>query len=148
MVIVVTSGGFDPLHVGHIEYLREAKERSCDKHICIVNSDRFLDEKKGYHMMSWIDRMTIIRSLKYVDEVVPSIDDDQTVCQSLRYIRAEYPDDTIIFLKGGDRNKGNIPETDVCNELGIYVIDGAGDKIRSSSDIVQEVVRGRCRERN
>ena len=136
MSIVVTSGGFDPLHVGHIQYLRRASQWHANKHICIVNSDKFLHNKKGYHVMDWIDRMTIIAALKYVDEVYASIDEDNTVCKTLGLIRSRYPDDCIYFLKGGDRTKDNIPEAEVCNKLGIIIIDGMGDKIRSSSEII------------
>lgn len=145
MSIVITSGGFDPLHIGHVEYLRRAKKMS-GKHICIVNSDDFLDRKKGYHLMGWIDRMTIVGSLKYVDEVYASIDKDDTVCETLRLIRTWYQDDTIFFVKGGDRSKDEIPEAKVCEELHIQVIEGLGDKIRSSSDIIEEAVRGRYRD--
>lgn len=138
MSIVVTSGGFDPLHVGHIAYLQKAAKWNANKHICIVNSDKFLDSKKGYHVMNWVDRITIVGALKYVDEVWPAIDEDQTVCKTLELVRVRYPDDTIFFLKGGDRKKEEIPEAEVCNRLGIQIIDGMGDKIRSSSDIIQE----------
>ena len=140
--IVITSGGFDPLHVGHIEYLRKAK-KIADIHICIVNSDTFLDKKKGYHFMDWIDRMTIIKALWCVDSVIPCIDSDNTVCQTLKYIRAEYPDDVMYFVKGGDRKKDEIPEAKICDELDIRIIDGLGDKIRSSSELVRSVKNAR-----
>lgn len=136
--VVVTSGGFDPLHVGHIEYLRKAKKMA-DVHICIVNSDTFLDKKKGYHFMDWIDRMTIVNSLWSVDAVMPCIDSDDTVCQTLRYIRAEHPDEVMYFVKGGDRKRDEIPEAKVCDELEIRIIDGLGDKIRSSSELVRRI---------
>lgn len=140
MSVVVTSGGFDPLHVGHIEYLCKAKKMA-DTHICIVNSDAFLDKKKGFHFMDWIDRMTIVNSLRSVDAVMPCIDNDNTVCQTLRYIRAEHPDEIMYFVKGGDRKRDEIPETKVCDELDIRVIDGLGDKIRSSSELVRKALQ-------
>ena len=138
MNIIVTSGGFDPIHPGHIRYLQSAASHG-DKHICIVNSDKFLDAKKGCHVQSWIARMTIILNIKGVDYVVPAIDDDNTVCQTLRWIRAEYPHDVIFFAKGGDRTKDEIPEKAVCDELGIHIWDGMGgyEKIDSSRDIMR-----------
>lgn len=137
MNIVVTSGGFDPIHPGHILYLQSAASIG-DKHICIVNSDKFLDAKKGYHVQNWIARMTILLNIKGVDYVVPAIDDDNTVRQTLRWIRAEHPHDIIYFCKGGDRKKDEIPEKDVCDELGIHIWDGMGgrDKVDSSQDII------------
>lgn len=138
MNIVVTSGGFDPIHPGHILYLQNAASHG-DKHICIVNSDKFLDAKKGYHVQDWISRMTIILNIKGVDHVIPAIDEDGTVCQTLRWIRAEYPMDTIFFCKGGDRTRDEIPEKKVCDELGIIIWDGIGgrDKFDSSQDIMR-----------
>lgn len=138
MNIVVTSGGFDPIHPGHILYLQNAATHG-DKHICIVNSDEFLDKKKGYHVQDWIARMTILLNIKGVDNVVPAIDKDGTVCQTLQWIRAEFPNDTIFFCKGGDRTKDEIPEKDVCDELGIIIWDGMGgrDKFDSSQDIMR-----------
>lgn len=140
MNIVVTSGGFDPIHPGHILYLQNAASHG-DTHICIVNSDKFLDRKKGYHVQDWIARMTILLNIKGVDYVVPAIDDDGTVCQTLRWIHAEYPNDTIFFCKGGDRRKNEIPEQDVCNELGIIIWDGMGgyNKVDSSQNIIKRV---------
>lgn len=140
MTIVVTSGGFDPIHPGHIRYLQSAASHG-DKHICIVNSDKFLDAKKGYHVQDWVSRMTILLNIKGVDYVIPSIDRDGTVCQTLRWIRAEYPDAVIFFCKGGDRTKDEIPEKDVCDELDIHIWDGMGgyDKIASSQDIIKKV---------
>lgn len=137
MNIVVTSGGFDPIHPGHILYLQNAASHG-DKHICIVNSDKFLDKKKGYHVQGWIARMTILLNIKGVDYVIPAVDEDNTVCQTLRWIRAEYPNDVILFCKGGDRKKDEIPEKDVCDELGIIIWDGMGgyNKVDSSQDII------------
>lgn len=138
MNIVVTSGGFDPIHPGHIKYLQGAAAHG-DKHICIVNSDKFLDNKKGYHVQDWVSRMTILLNIKGVDFVIPALDEDDTVCRTLRWIRAEYPNDTIFFCKGGDRKKDEIPEKDVCDELDIIIWDGMGgyEKIDSSRDIMR-----------
>ena len=146
MNIVVTSGGFDPIHPGHILYLQNAAARG-DKHICIVNSDKFLIAKKGYFVQDWIARMTIILNIKGVDCVVPAIDEDDTVRQTLRWIRAEHPLDTIFFCKGGDRTKDEIPEKDVCDELGITIWDGMGgfDKVDSSQRIIRRLNIGQTK---
>ena len=128
MKIVVTSGYFDPLHVGHLECLELAKQLG-DKLIVIVNSDLQAKLKKGKSFMKQEDRMKIISALKCVDEVFLSIDKDKSQCESLRYLK---PD---IFAKGGDRMSDEIPESKVCRELGIDIVDGLGKKIRSSSKL-------------
>ena len=128
MKIVVTSGYFDPLHVGHLECLELAKELG-DKLIVIVNSDLQAKLKKGKSFMDENDRMKIVSALKCVDEVFLSIDKDKTQCRSLEYLKPN------IFAKGGDRMSDEIPESKVCHKLGIQIVDGLGDKIRSSSEI-------------
>ena len=128
MIVVATSGYFDPLHVGHLECLELAAELG-DKLIVIVNSDFQAKMKKGDSFMNQEDRMKIVSALKCVDEVFLSIDKDKSQCESLRSIK---PD---VFAKGGDRTSGEIPESKVCLELGIEIIDGLGQKIRSSSDM-------------
>ena len=124
---VVTSGYFDPLHVGHIECLELAKELG-DELIVIVNNDYQAELKKGKSFMSEKDRMKIVSSLKCVDKVFLSIDKDKSICESLKHLN---PD---IFAKGGDRTSGEIPEAAICKEMGIKIIDGLGKKIRSSSE--------------
>ena len=128
MRVVATSGYFDPLHVGHLECLELAAELG-DKLIVVVNSDLQAKLKKGNSFMNQEDRVKIVSALKCVDEVFLSIDKDKSQCESLRSIK---PD---IFAKGGDRKRGEIPESKVCSELGIEIIDGLGAKIRSSSDM-------------
>ena len=128
MRVVATSGYFDPLHVGHLECLELAAELG-DKLIVIVNSDLQAKLKKGDSFMNQKDRMKIVSALKCVDEVFLSIDKDKSQCESLRSIK---PD---VFAKGGDRTSGEIPESKVCSELGIEIIDGLGAKIRSSSNM-------------
>lgn len=125
---VVVSGYFDPLHVGHIEYLELAKELGT-KLVVIVNNDYQCELKKGKSFMNEEDRLKIVQSLSIVDEAFLSIDRDRTVCDSLAAIN---PD---IFANGGDRHVNEIPESVVCKELGIKMIDGLGSKIRSSSDL-------------
>ena len=128
MKIVVTSGYFDPLHVGHLECLELAKQLG-DKLIVIVNSDLQAKLKKGKSFMNQEDRIKIISALKCVDEVFLSIDKDKTQCESLKYLKPN------IFAKGGDRMSDEIPESKVCRELGIEIVDGLGKKIRSSSKL-------------
>ena len=127
MILVVASGYFDPLHVGHVEYLELAKKLG-DKLIVIINNDIQAQLKKSRSFMSEQDRMKIIGSLKCVDEVFLSIDKDKTQCKSLEFLKPN------IFANGGDRNNDEIPESDICKKLNIKIVDGLGDKIRSSSD--------------
>ena len=128
--VVVASGYFDPIHVGHIEYLELAKTMG-DKLVVIVNNDWQAALKKGKSFMKEGDRLKIVSSLKCVDEVFLSIDKDKTVCKSLEAIN---PD---IFAKGGDRFSNEIPESKICEKLNIDIIDGLGKKIRSSSLIIK-----------
>ena len=125
---VAVSGYFDPIHIGHLEYLKLAKELG-DKLVVIVNNNDQCILKKGKPFMDELDRVKIVKSLKMVDEVFLSIDKDKTVCESLEEIK---PD---IFANGGDRSTGEIPESSICKKYNIEMIDGLGDKIRSSSDL-------------
>jgi len=130
-VVVVASGYFDPIHVGHIECLELAAELG-DKLIVIVNNDRQTIRKKGAEFMPFKERVKIVQSLGVVDEVFESIDEDHSICESLKAIN---PD---IFAKGGDRNAGNIPERDVCERCTIKIVDGLGAKIQASSELLKE----------
>ena len=131
-IIVAASGYFDPLHIGYVEYLELAKNLG-DILIVIVNNDKQCFLKKGFEFMPFKERIKIIKSLKSVDEVFASIDEDRTVCKSLNSIK---PD---IFAKGGDRTEGNIPEKEICNKLGIKIIDGLGGKIKSSFELIKKI---------
>jgi len=126
-ITVVASGYFDPLHVGHIEYLEKAKQLG-DELVVIVNSDVQAKIKKGRAFMREEDRLKIVKSLKCVDKALISIDNNNSVCESLRLVKPH------IFANGGDRKEEEIPEAEVCQELGIEMVDGLGEKIRSSSD--------------
>ena len=128
MIVVAVSGYFDPIHVGHIEYLKLAKQLG-DKLVVIVNNDFQARIKKGKSFMNEIDRVEIVASLKCVDEVFLSIDRDLSVCKSLEFIQPN------IFANGGDRKLDEIPETRIMKKYGIKMVDGLGIKIRSSSDL-------------
>jgi len=130
--VVAASGYFDPLHVGHLEYLEKARQLG-DKLIVIINNDIQTKLKKGFVFMIQEDRMKIIKALRYVDDVFLSIDNDESVCKSIELLK---PD---IFAKGGDRKIHEIPETPICRKLGIEIIDGLGDKIRASSEILKKL---------
>jgi cytidyltransferase-like protein len=141
--VYMTSGGFDPIHVGHIRCIKEtallarnSKEVPFNLSgivVVVVNSDLFLERKKGYSFMKLEDRMEIIDSLVGVDFVVPwNSYEDQTVCGAIEILKPNY------FTKGGDRfDAKTIPEWNICEQIGCKIITGVGgDKIRSSSHMV------------
>ena len=126
--VVAVSGYFDPIHVGHLEYLKLAKQLG-DTLVVIVNNNHQCVLKKGKPFMDEHDRVKIVKALEMVDRVFLSVDDDKSVCASLDAIK---PD---IFANGGDRHTGEVPESVICKKHNIKMIDGLGDKIRSSSDL-------------
>lgn len=129
--LVVTSGGFDPLHIGHIRCIQAARILG-DGLVVLVNDDDFLFRKKGYKVMSLQDRMEIVDALRGVDYTIAWHSDEQTVIGALEQLRPA------VFAKGGDRcNRESIPEWDICEQIHCLVALGVGGgKIRSSSDIV------------
>ena len=127
-VKIAVSGYFDPIHVGHLEYLKMAKGLG-DILIVIVNNNRQCILKKGKFFMDEKDRLEIVKAIKFVDEVFLSVDEDRTVCKSLELIRPN------IFANGGDRSTNEVPETSVCKKYEIEMVDGLGEKIRSSSSL-------------
>jgi len=129
--IVAVSGYFDPLHVGHIDYLKGSK-RLGDHLVVIINNDRQTKNKKGYVFMPAEEKAKIILELGFVDEVFISIDEDGSVCESLRAVKPH------IFTQGGDRFNTEVPEAVVCKEIGIKMIDCVGKKIQSSSELVEK----------
>jgi cytidyltransferase-like protein len=136
MKIVVVSGGFDPLHSGHIAYFRDAK-RIGDTLVVGVNSDDWLKRKKGRAFMSWYDRSLIIQHLKEVNFVIQFDDSDGSAIRLLDTVKKTWPKDEIIFANGGDRTKDNIPEMSV---EGVEFVFGVGgeNKMNSSSWILDE----------
>jgi D-beta-D-heptose 7-phosphate kinase/D-beta-D-heptose 1-phosphate adenosyltransferase len=136
MKIVIISGYFDPINgKGHIDYINLSKKFAGidGKLIVIVNNDEQAVLKKGKYFMKCDDRMLIINELKNVDEVIKSIDTDRSVCNTLKFIHSIYKENELWFVNGGDSFNNNIPETQICNELNIKLLDGLGDKISSSS---------------
>jgi cytidyltransferase-like protein len=138
--IVLITGGFDPLHSGHISYIKAARELG-DSLIVGVNSNEWLRRKKGQEFMPWEERATIIAALHNVDRVINFDDSDNSAKDAIRKVRAIHPHAQIVFANGGDRTKTNIPEMDILEEmLHVEFVFGVGgeDKKNSSSWILQE----------
>jgi cytidyltransferase-like protein len=143
-IVAIASGYFNPIHKGHIELFEKAKQ-ICDGLIVIVNNDRQRELKGSKEFQTEEERCKIISSLKSVDGVFLSIDDDRTVRESLKLLSERYKkmeNDPVrnpatqyqlIFVNGGDQFSNEVAERDVCREYGIYMIDGLGNKIQSSS---------------
>ena len=131
--IVAVSGGFDPIHVGHVRMIQDA--RKLGNVIVFLNTDEWLKRKKGYSFMNWEERAEILLSIKGVKEVYSAMDDDNTVCKALEFYK---PD---VFANGGDRKPGKVPEYQICEELGIEMAFSVGgdDKPQSSSWLVEKV---------
>jgi|TARA_B100000085_G_scaffold90808_1_gene82063 cytidyltransferase-like protein len=139
MKVSIVSGGFDPIHVGHIELFERARQLS-DELWVILNTDDFLTNKKGKPFMPFEERRKILKSLTVVDLVVPCVDKDQTVCKTLKRLKktTAATDIQLFFCNGGDRTSGkNTPEHKLCEEIGIKTVYGLGDKIQSSSWLVK-----------
>lgn len=136
----ITSMYANPIHPGHIECLKLSKEL-VDHLWVIVNNDQQAELKRGTKSFQDEDfRVSVIKAIRYVDNAIISIDEDSTVCRSIEqvhnYIKIMDPDSEIIFTKGGDRFAGEIPEKEVCDKLGIKIVDGLGLKTHHSSQIV------------
>lgn len=135
--VVMVSGGFDPIHIGHVRLLQEAKKLG-DQLVVLLNNDHWLKLKKGFVFMPEHERKEIIEAFHFVDRVVLSSHKKNTkdisVIEDIRTLRPH------VFAKGGDRHTGNIPEVEVCNEVGCVIVNdvGWGGKVQSSSDLVKE----------
>jgi cytidyltransferase-like protein len=149
--IVITSGFFNPLHSGHIHLFKGAKELG-DSLIVIINNDKQVTIKGSIAFMPEEERMEIIEAQKYVDEVFLSVDQDISIAKSLESIAKKYitvgenADTKLYFAKGGDRNSGNIPESEkrVCEKFNITIINGVGGKkVQSSSWLIGNVMEGK-----
>ena len=130
---IIVSGYFNPIHKGHIEYFNNAK--ACgDRLIVIVNSDNQRALKGSKEFQKEDERVFIVSNIKSVDEVILSIDQDRTQCETIKALYSKLNDTyQLAFANGGDQNNTSIPEASICKELGIELIEGLGDKIQSSS---------------
>ena len=135
--IICVSGGFDPIHVGHVRMIQDAAKLG--KVIVVANSDEWLVRKKGYVFMAYQERQEILHAIKGVVDVCEANDKDDTVCETLKIIKPH------IFANGGDRGNKNPPEMEVCKALGIQMIWGIGgnDKPQSSSWLVDKAIAQR-----
>ena len=135
---IIVSGYFNPIHKGHIEYFNSAKDMA-DELFVIVNSDIQRELKGSKEFQKEDERLFIVQNIKAVDKAFISIDKDRTVCQSIRNIVEKFKETyTLSFANGGDQNNNSIPEVPICNELGVELIDGLGDKIQSSSWLLKK----------
>jgi cytidyltransferase-like protein len=139
-IVVAVSGGFDPIHIGHVRLFQEAKKLG-DQLVVIINNDNWLHKKKIHSFMPDSERKAVIAALKPVDKVIltghkknPS---DMSVCAVLAKIK---PD---IFANGGDRKKDNIPEVPICEKIGCKMVFnvGKGGKVQSSSWLLEKYVK-------
>ena len=138
-IVVAVSGGFDPIHIGHVRMIKEAKKLG-DELVVILNNDNWLTDKKGAPFMPEEERKEIIEAIEGVDRVVLTEhslgDPDRSVCHALRKIKPH------IFANGGDRKPDGdpVPEVDLCKELGIYLVYniGTGGKVQSSSWLIKK----------
>lgn len=139
-IVVAVSGGFDPIHAGHVRMFKKAKALG-DELVVILNNDNWLRKKKGYAFMPERERKEVLEALSSVDRVVLTRHhrhpEDMSVCAELRALK---PD---IFANGGDRHQGNVPEVAVCKEIGCMMVDnvGRGGKVQSSSWLLEKFRR-------
>jgi glycerol-3-phosphate cytidylyltransferase/D-beta-D-heptose 7-phosphate kinase/D-beta-D-heptose 1-phosphate adenosyltransferase len=143
--ISIVSGYFNPIHIGHLQMIKAARELAPHL-VVIVNNDRQQLLKKGRILMTEEDRHAIVAELRCVDEAYVAVDDDATVVASLRALRERYPDAELLFCNGGDRSPAGdaAPEADLAEEIGLQMVYGVGgeDKADSSSRINEELSRG------
>lgn len=132
--IIMVSGGFDPVHIGHIRMIIEASEHG--DVIVVANSDDWLFRKKGFVFMEFGERAEILASIKGVIKVSGVDDSDNTVCEAIHRLKPDY------FANGGDRGRNNTPEQTLCDEIGVEMLWGIGgeNKANSSSTLVERVI--------
>ena len=138
--IIILSGGFDPVHKGHVKMFQAAKDYPVEV-IVGLNSDSWLTRKKGKPFMDWKERKFILDAISCIDHVYPFNDDDDSACDLIKKIFEQNKDEDktkIYFGNGGDRTNSNSPEVDYCNKNGIDLLWGVGGgKIQSSSDLIE-----------
>jgi len=146
--VIITSGYWNPVHIGHINLFREAKKLG-DILVVIVNNDEQVKIKGRTIFMPEEQRVEIIKAIKYVDEVFLSIDKDGSVAESLKTVTKKYAGDKLFFAKGGDRNTDNIPESEkeVCKNFNIQIVNEVGgEKIQSSSWLIENIVNFKTKD--
>lgn len=140
-VAVIVSGYFSPLHIGHLDMI-ESGARIGDKLVVVVNNNAQQKAKKGKVIIDEEDRLRLVRALRDVDEALISVDQDRTVCESIRVVAERHKDYDLIFANGGDRASGQVvPEAAICEEYGIKMIFdmGGNEKADSSTRINMEL---------
>ncbi len=137
--LVICSGYFNPIHKGHIEYLKRSKELG--DFLCVIVNNDYQREMKGSRpFMEADERKLIVESLGFVDRAMVAIDEEKTVNRSIKWIMMNIGKEfnRYIFANGGDQNRNTVGETKLCEELGIELADGLGDKIQSSSKLIKD----------
>jgi cytidyltransferase-like protein len=145
MRVIVISGYFNPIHSGHIDYIKSAKQRG-DVLVVIVNNDNQVELKGSVPFQNENERFKIVSNIKGVDRTVLSIDEDSTVCESLRMVYKTYENDPffhqMFFCNGGDRKEGGVPEDILTEELGINMLYNiGGEKVQSSSELIKNAAK-------
>ena len=136
---IIVSGYFNPIHKGHLEYFNNAKSMA-DKLFVIVNNDHQRELKGSKEFQNENERMIIVSNIKAVDKAILSIDTDRTVCATIKMIAEQFGDEFELgFANGGDQNNDTIPEKPICEEMNVALIDGLGDKIQSSSWLLNKL---------
>ena len=135
---IMVSGYFNPIHKGHIEYFNNAKDLA-DELFVIVNNDQQRALKGSKEFQKEAERCFIVSNIKSVDHCILSVDEDRTVCKTIEKIAKDFGADyDLSFANGGDQNNDTIPEKPICDQMGIALIDGLGDKIQSSSWLLKK----------
>jgi len=140
---IIVSGYFNPIHKGHLDLFKKAKSQA-DKLWVIVNSDFQRELKGSKEFMSDTERLEIVKAIKWVDYALITSDRDRTQCYTLQQFHEMFSDKyDLAFANGGDQNNDTIPEREVCERLGIQLLDGLGDKIQSSSWLLKADLKDR-----
>lgn len=136
---IIVSGYFNPIHKGHLEYFNNAKDLA-DKLFVIVNNDFQRELKGSKEFQDENERIIIVSNIKAVDKAILSIDKDRTVCKTIEFIAKEFGSKYDLgFANGGDQNNKNCPEKEICDEFKIQLIEGLGEKIQSSSLLLNKL---------
>jgi len=138
-MIVFTAGGFDPFHEGHLKLIKKCRSLSAFVIVSVATNDH-MEQKKGFYFMDEKARREIIQNIEGVTETEYHLGEDGTVNENLIRLRHRFPNRKIIFAKGGEWTKDNIPEKDVCKENNIVIVDNLVGTLNSSSGLVERAV--------